>query len=123
MYSQERKHLTICEQLMQDYRVRPSLLNPLWRMAATGLGALTSFSKAHAMACTEAVETVVGSHYNDQLRLLLTAFPSDDPQLQLLQQTVAHLRDEELAHKQTAAANDADAVILLELNRHLDTIY
>jgi ubiquinone biosynthesis monooxygenase Coq7 len=46
-------------------------LRPLWEIAGFAVGAGTALmGKEAAMACTEAVETVIGDHYNDQLRTL-----------------------------------------------------
>ena len=51
-------------------RVRPSLLTPLWKLGAIGMGVGTALiGKEAAMACTVAVETVIGGHYNQQLKI------------------------------------------------------
>lgn len=45
---------------------------PVWQVAATVLGWSTAvMGREAAMACTEAVETEIGGHYNGQLRVLL----------------------------------------------------
>jgi ubiquinone biosynthesis monooxygenase Coq7 len=42
---------------------------PLWQVLATGLGWITAMmGKEAAMACTEAVETEIGGHYNEQVQ-------------------------------------------------------
>jgi len=47
--------------LALTHRVRPTVLDPIWRVIAFGLGASTALmGKETAMACTEAVETVIG---------------------------------------------------------------
>jgi 3-demethoxyubiquinol 3-hydroxylase len=74
MWEQERYHLKVFEDLLSSrtYRVRPSLLQPFWNVAGYGLGVFSALlGKEAAMACTEAVETVIGEHYNDQLRQLM----------------------------------------------------
>ena len=72
MWEQERHHLKMFEDLLNTYRVRPSLLQPFWNVAGYGLGVFTALlGKEAAMACTEAVETVIGEHYNDQIRQLM----------------------------------------------------
>ena len=59
------------DELMERHRVRPTVLTPLWRVAGFALGAGTALmGREAAMACTVAVETTVGEHYNDQLRTL-----------------------------------------------------
>lgn len=71
MADQEKAHLKQFDELMERYRVRPTVLTPLWRLAGFALGAGTALmGREAAMACTVAVETTVGEHYNDQLRTL-----------------------------------------------------
>ena len=49
-----------------QHGVRPTALYPLWQGMAFGLGAATALMGRHAaMACTEAVETVIGEHYDE----------------------------------------------------------
>lgn len=72
MWDQEKHHLERFDQLVGDMRVRPSLLRPLWEVAGFAVGAGTALmGKEAAMACTEAVETVIGNHYDDQLRTIV----------------------------------------------------
>lgn len=71
MWDQEKHHLKLFSDLVGEHRVRPSLLRPLWEVAGFAVGAGTALlGKEAAMACTEAVETVIGDHYNEQLREL-----------------------------------------------------
>ncbi|CAO3637319.1 unnamed protein product [Mucor fragilis] len=71
MWDQEKHHLELFSDLVGEHRVRPSLLRPLWEVAGFAVGAGTALlGKEAAMACTEAVETVIGDHYNEQLREL-----------------------------------------------------
>lgn len=73
MWDQEKLHLERFDQLVGEHRVRPSLLRPLWEVAGYAVGYGTALmGKEAAMACTEAVETVIGGHYDDQLRELVT---------------------------------------------------
>ncbi|BFZ57464.1 ubiquinone biosynthesis monooxygenase Coq7 [Savitreella phatthalungensis] len=71
MWSQEVRHLDTFDKLISRHQVRPTAMRPLWEAGAFIMGAGTALlgTKA-AMACTEAVETVIGTHYNDQLREL-----------------------------------------------------
>lgn len=72
MWDQEKEHLARFDQLVGQHRVRPSLLRPLWEVAGYAVGFGTAMlGKEAAMACTEAVETVIGNHYDDQLRELV----------------------------------------------------
>lgn len=96
MEAQEAQHLARFERLLNERRVRPTALTPLWRLAGFALGAGTALlgDKA-AHACTEAVETVIEGHYAGQIEEL-----SDrDPELAA---ELARFRDEELAHRDLA---------------------
>lgn len=66
MLETEKKHLRVTEKLLDQHRVRPSALNPVWGLAGSVLGGATAlFGKEGAMAATEAVETVIGEHYDE----------------------------------------------------------
>ncbi len=67
-----------------------------------------------AMACTEAVETEIGGHYNEQVRALLEMKEELEkggqdigPDLEDLIQNIRRIRDEELEHLDIAMDNDA----------------
>lgn len=66
MWDQEKKHLLVMNRLQSQYSTRPTLLWEVAKVAGYGLGAITALmSKEAAMACTEAVETVIGEHYDE----------------------------------------------------------
>lgn len=66
MWDQEKKHLAVMNKLQVQHRVRPTVLWDVAKVAGFGLGAVTAFmGKEAAMACTEAVETVIGEHYDE----------------------------------------------------------
>jgi ubiquinone biosynthesis monooxygenase Coq7 len=66
MLESEKKHLKVAEKLLQQHRIRPSVLAPVWGLAGSILGAATALlGKEGAMAATEAVETVIGEHYDE----------------------------------------------------------
>ena len=66
MWATERHHLATLVRLQKQHRVRPTVLYPLWKAMAMGLGAGTALmGKRAIMACTEAVETVIGEHYDE----------------------------------------------------------
>ncbi|KAF9093362.1 ubiquinone biosynthesis monooxygenase Coq7 [Mortierella sp. AD031] len=105
MWDQEKHHLKVFDGIVSQHRVRPTALRPIWEMAGFALGAGTALlGKEAAMACTEAVETVIGGHYNDQLRELLKI---DHPDIAELRKVVKQFRDEELEHLETAIEHDA----------------
>lgn len=66
------------------------------------------------MACTEAVETEIGGHYNEQVRVLLDMMEEMEEEgeevgaeLRGLTSTIKRIRDEELEHLDRAVENDA----------------
>ncbi|KAI9830119.1 MAG: hypothetical protein M1838_005823, partial [Thelocarpon superellum] len=72
MYDQEAGHFRTFNALLAKHRVRPTAMYPVWQLAATALGWGTAMmGREAAMACTEAVETEIGDHYNGQVRTLL----------------------------------------------------
>ncbi len=110
MEGEEQTHLDAFEALMRENGVRPTIMTPIWRLAALGLGAGTALlgDKA-AHACTEAVESVIEEHYAEQVR---EVEPSD-PQLAA---RLAQFRDEEIGHHDHAVdsgAREAPAYPLL----------
>ncbi|KAI1331752.1 ubiquinone biosynthesis protein COQ7 [Xylariaceae sp. FL0255] len=115
MYEQEAGHLKTFNSLIAKHRVRPTALYPLWSVMATGLGWSTALmGREAAMACTEAVETEIGDHYNHQIRTLLEIFEQwqsegydvSDEFRQLIS-TLRRIRDEELEHLDHAVEHDA----------------
>ena len=67
-----------------------------------------------AMACTEAVETEIGGHYNGQVRILLEWMRETEEngeevgeELKELVKCLKRIRDEELEHLDTAVEHDA----------------
>jgi ubiquinone biosynthesis monooxygenase Coq7 len=101
MHDGEKAHLAAFDRLLQERRVRPTLLAPIWNAAGFALGAATALiGERAAMACTEAVEDVIEKHYRSQADELVSADPS-------LAATIAEFRDDELRHKETAEAEGA----------------
>lgn len=92
MQAQEAVHLARFEALLTAERVRPTVMTPVWRLAALGLGAGTALmGEKAAHACTEAVESVIEEHYADQIAELADRDPA-------LAAELTKFRDEELAH-------------------------
>ncbi|PPQ66848.1 hypothetical protein CVT26_009627 [Gymnopilus dilepis] len=105
MWEQEKKHLIVMDRLQVQHNVRPTILTEVAKVAGFGLGAVTAMmGKEAAMACTEAVETVIGEHYDDQLKDL-ESFPSKHPSLSLLKGVIREFRDDELEHLDIAVDN------------------
>ncbi|GJJ11995.1 hypothetical protein Clacol_006233 [Clathrus columnatus] len=107
MWVQEKKHLAVMNKLQLQHDVRPTVLWEVAKAFGFGVGAVTALmGKEAAMACTEAVETVIGEHYDDQLKELEN-IPSSHSSIPLLREVIKEFRDDELEHLDTAVANDA----------------
>ena len=101
MASQEQRHLKRFNALMEERRVRPTALQPLWNVAGFALGAATALmSEQAALACTDAVETEIDKHYSQQLKQL------GDEDLEL-SKDIANFQAEELDHRDSARAAGA----------------
>jgi ubiquinone biosynthesis monooxygenase Coq7 len=105
MQAQEERHLKSFDEMMVERGVRPTLLQPLWRVAGHALGVTTALmSPRAAMACTVAVETEIDRHYSEQLRALGSTETD-------LADNIRRFRDEELEHRDTALASGAEETL------------
>ncbi|PVD39411.1 hypothetical protein C0Q70_02041 [Pomacea canaliculata] len=106
MLEEELGHKATFDKLMAENRVRPTVLLPFWNVAGFLLGASTALlGKEGAMACTVAVEDVIGDHYNSQIRQLM----EDDPEAHKdLLELLKKYRDDELHHLETGLEHDAE---------------
>ena len=115
MYDQEAGHFQTFNHLLAHHRIRPTALYPLWSLLATGLGWSTAvLGREAAMACTEAVETEIGDHYNNQVREMLSWITEMEQrgepvgeELQSLVRDIRRIRDEELEHLDSAVGEGA----------------
>ena len=103
MADQEQEHIDKFNELILEHRVRPTALLPIWNIAGFALGASTAIlGEKAAMACTVAVEKVIGEHYQEQLELL-----KDDHKE--LKKTISKFRDDELEHHDIGIEHDAES--------------
>ncbi len=102
MADQEQEHIDKFNDLIIEHKVRPTALLPVWNIAGFALGASTALiGEKAAMACTVAVEKVIGEHYQEQLELL-----EDDHKE--LKKTISKFRDDELEHHDIGIEHDAE---------------
>ena len=110
MRGQEQVHLERFQALLKAENVRPTVMTPVWRLAALALGAGTALiGEKAAHACTEAVESVIEEHYADQIAEVQDRDPA-------LAAELTKFREEELAHHDHAVehgSRDAPAYDLL----------
>lgn len=102
MEADEQHHLDAFDDFIREGRSRPTVLMPLWKLAGYGLGMGTALlGEKAAHACTEAVESVIEQHYDDQVKELESYGETQ------LAAKFAQFRDEETAHKDLAVEEGA----------------
>jgi ubiquinone biosynthesis monooxygenase Coq7 len=102
MAQQEGRHLKAFDTLINERRVRPTALEPVWRVAGFALGFGTALlGEKAAFACTAAVEEVIDEHYAGQV----VALEGKD---EALKATVEDFRADEAEHRDTALAHGAE---------------
>lgn len=102
MRDEEQDHLDAFDRMLAAGHVRPTAMSPLWNAAGYALGVGTALmGEKAAHACTEAVETVIEEHYGDQVVELNEAGETE------LAARMAKFQEEEIAHKDLAAAEGA----------------
>lgn len=105
MAAQEDVHLARFNALLNERRVHPTALQPVWQVAGFALGAATAMlGERTAMACTEAVEAVIDRHYADQIERLGEREPE-------LRETIAKFRAEEVEHHDAAIDHGSQKAI------------
>src|ERR1700679_3596735 len=101
MAEQEQDHLKAFDRLVNERRVRPTALGPVWHVAGFALGAATALmGEKAAMACTAAVEEVIDDHYAGQIARI----ENDDD----LKGRIESFRADEIAHRDEAIARGAE---------------
>jgi len=116
--TRSRRHTALAERRpspsqLPQHRVRPSALLPLWSAAAYALGACSALmGRQAAYAVTEAVESVITAHYNQQLRDLVELAEgghfADESELRA---AFRRFRDEEQEHLEEAVRRGAKEAV------------
>ncbi|MDB5739636.1 MAG: coq7 [Alphaproteobacteria bacterium] len=103
MAEQEQRHLKAFDKLVNERKVRPTALEPVWRIAGFALGAASAaLGEKAAFACTAAVEEVIDEHYASQIAALESG---KDPALKA---AVEDFRADEATHRETAIQEGAE---------------
>ena len=104
MAKDEEVHLARFNDIVNERRVRPTALNPIWHVAGFALGAATALlGEKAAHACTEAVEEVIDEHYAAQVNRLDAMGDDERP----LRDTIENFRLEEVQHRDEAREKGA----------------
>ncbi len=104
MADQEEIHKSTFDEYIVKENVKPTALFPFWNLAGYALGLGTALlGKKAAMACTVAVEEVIGQHYDEQAKELSQRKIKPD-----LLKTVKKFREDELEHHDTGVEHQAE---------------
>ncbi len=104
MKEQEDVHFDYFDQEIMRKKIRPTVMQPIWRIGGFAMGFATAMlDKRAAMCCTTAVEEVIDTHYQEQIKLIKkeSAYlnEQDKNEVALLQEKIEKFRDEELQHR------------------------
>jgi len=100
MKKQEDVHFDYFDEQIRKEKIRPTFMQPAWRIGGFALGFFTAIiDKRAAMACTTAVEEVIDEHYQSQLNSLV-----EDGELK---EKITQFRIEELEHRDIGYENNA----------------
>ncbi len=104
MASHEAEHLEYFEGQIVANNYRPTILQPLVKRFAYGMGALSALlGKDAAMLCTHAVEDVISQHYKEQEDIL----GAEDKELK---NRIKQFREDEEEHYNIAEGYDLKGV-------------
>ena len=103
MLKQEEQHFDYFNQQMIVKQIRPTIMQPIWKVGGFALGFATAVISAKAaMACTVAVEEVIDKHYQQQLNYLQNSSNNSE-----LTKKIFQFQQEELEHRDLAYNNQA----------------
>ncbi len=109
MAAQEAVHLEKFSELCDKHHVPPTKLLPLWDTISYGLGVVSgALGPKAAMACTMAVEEVIETHYENQIKRLQDIQPSYE---QTLQNTIGDCLADERDHHNLAKDENAEDLL------------
>ena len=93
--SEEKVHLEYFKQQILSNRTRPTIMQPLWKVGGTALGFVSSLlGEKYVNACTEAIESTIVDHYQEQVKYLKKINERSD-----LRKNIMKFCDEENQHK------------------------
>ena len=104
MADQEEIHKSKFDELVVSENVKPTIMFPLWNIAGYALGVGTALlGKKAAMACTVAVEEVIGQHNEEQAEELTKRKIKPE-----ILKTVKKFREDELEHHDNGVEHQAE---------------
>ena len=104
MKEQEDVHFDYFNKEISAQKIRPTIMQPLWKIGGFTLGFLTALAnKKAAMCCTTAVEEVIDEHYQQQLDLItkeeIFLDENEREKIVALKEKIEKFRAEELEHR------------------------
>jgi ubiquinone biosynthesis monooxygenase Coq7 len=104
MKEQENVHFEYFDKEIRNKKIRPTVMQPVWKIGGFALGFFTALiDKKAAMTCTTAVEETIDEHYQEQIRTLEKEekFSSESKKTEIknLKEKIQKFRDEELEHR------------------------
>ena len=104
MKNQEDIHFDYFNKEISAQKIRPTIMQPLWKVGGFAMGFLTGLiDKRAAMCCTTAVEEVIDEHYQQQLNLIEKEqsflAEGEREKIALLKEKIEKFRAEELEHR------------------------
>ena len=112
MKEQEIVHFDYFDSEIKRLKIRPTVMQPIWKVGGFALGFFTALAdKKAAMTCTTAVEEVIDEHYQEQLVELekevvfLDVFQREE--VIGLRSKIEQFRQEELEHRDIGYENEA----------------
>lgn len=112
MKEQEDVHFDYFDAKIKKLNVRPTVMQPIWKVGGFAMGFLTALiDKKAAMTCTTAVEEVIDEHYQEQLVTLEKEKnilnEEEKQEIEALTDKIEQFRQEELEHRDIGYENDA----------------
>ena len=96
--NEEKVHFDYFNKQILKYRVRPTLMSPLWSVLGKTIGAISSrLGEDYVNACTESVEEVIVDHYKKQIVFLNNKKTNNE-----LKKKIEKFCKEEDAHREDA---------------------
>jgi 3-demethoxyubiquinol 3-hydroxylase len=113
MKDQEIVHFDYFDAEIKKQKIRPTLMQPVWRVGGFALGFLTAITdKKAAMVCTTAVEETIDEHYQEQIREIekeeIFLEEKEKNEVLILKSKIQKFREEELEHRDIAYENEAE---------------
>ena len=129
MKDQEVEHFKYFDNLLKENQIRPTLMQPIWKMGGFSLGFFTAIlGNKTAMACTTAVEEVIEKHYQQQINILSAEIDKQEnieqkSDMSNLAQKIKEFQADEVHHRDIAYDNKAkESPIFIPLTNFIKLI-